>query len=245
MRPTLRTRTGALAALVCGGLLLLAPGARADDPVAGRMAAFERSIDAAPEDLELAAQYRAVATESARYDRAIGFLERIARRTGSGPNAYINLALAYVDKVPPSGDLRRLYLGRDAMGALTKSIALRPSVFAYYMRGVINLYYNRFIFNRTDKGIADLTQALAIAPPDTPPTLLARVRASLGDGYYKFGNEVKAREVWAAAATAFPDDTRVRERLAKQGKELEWAVGASLAAEKRVDTSLNGLLPIR
>jgi len=145
VRPTLRTRTGALAALVCGGLLLLAPGARADDPVAGRMAAFERSIDAAPEDLELAAQYRAVATESARYDRAIGFLERIARRTGSGPNAYINLALAYVDKVPPSGDLRRLYLGRDAMGALTKSIALRPSVFAYYMRGVINLYYNRFI----------------------------------------------------------------------------------------------------
>ena len=147
--------------------------------------------------------------------------------------------------MPAAGDLRRLYLGRDAMGALSKSIALRPCVFAYYMRGVINLYYNRFIFNRTDKGIADLTQALSMAPPDTPAVLLARIQISLGDGYYKIGNPAKAREVWSAAAAAFPDEPKLRERLTKQGKDLEWTVGASLAAEKRVDTSLNGLLPIR
>lgn len=234
-----------LLALMCVVLAIAAPIIRAEDPIAGRLVAFERSIDADPENLELAAQYRAVASGAARYDRAIGFLERIAKRKGGGPNAYINLALAYVDKVPAAGDIRRLYLGRDAMSALSKSLVLRPCVFAYYMRGVINLYYNRFIFNRTDKGIADLTAALAIAPPDTPPTLLARVQTSLGDGYFKAGNRAKARDIWTAAAAMFPDEARLKERLTTHGVELEWAVGASLAAERRVDTSLNGLLPIR
>jgi tetratricopeptide (TPR) repeat protein len=231
-------------ALVCGAVALLAVPVRADD-AAARLLAFERSIDADPENLELGAQYRAVAIESAHYDRAIDFLEKVAKRKGGGPNAYISLALAIVDKVPPSGDIRRLYLGRDAMGALSKSIAIRPCVFAYYMRGVINLYYNRFIFNRTDKGIADLTQALAIAPPDTPAALIVRVQTALGDGYHKMGNTAKAHEIWAAAAARFPDDPRLKERLSKHGVELDWAVGASLAAEKRVDTSLSGLLPIR
>ena len=40
------------------------------------------------------------------------------------------------------------------MNALTKSIALRPTVLAYYVRGVINLFYNAFIFHRADKGVA-------------------------------------------------------------------------------------------
>ena len=37
-------------------------------------------------------------------------------------------ALAYVDKVPTAGDIRRLYLGRDAMAALTQAIAARRAV---------------------------------------------------------------------------------------------------------------------
>ena len=37
--------------------------------------------------------------------------------------------------------------------------ALRPTVLAYYVRGVINLFYNAFIFHRADRGVADLTTA--------------------------------------------------------------------------------------
>jgi tetratricopeptide (TPR) repeat protein len=233
-----------LIAVLCG-VTMIAAADRATDLVGDRLLAFERSIEADPENLELAAQYRAAVTADARYDRAIAFLDRVAKRKGGGPNAYINLALAYVDKVPPAGDLRRLYLGRDAIGALTKSIALRPCVFAYYMRGVINLYYNRFIFNRTDKGVADLAHALAIAPADAPPKLMARVETALGDGHFKMGNQAKAHDIWLAAAAKFPDEAPLKERLARRGQELEWTVGASLAAEKRVDTSLAGLLPIR
>jgi tetratricopeptide (TPR) repeat protein len=209
-----------------------------------RFVALENALQGDPENLTLGAGYRALAIEFAQYDRAIDFFEKLGKRRGGGPNLQISLALAYADKVPSSGDIRRLYLGRDAMNALTRSIALRPCALAYYLRGRINLYYNRRIFNRTDKGIADLERALSMTAPETPPALLARIYTSLGDGYFKIGNPTRAREVWSAAAAKFPDDADLRRRLEKQGQELEWTVGGALAAERRTDTSLAGLLPV-
>jgi tetratricopeptide (TPR) repeat protein len=218
--------------------------AGAGDPVRERFESLERAIQADPESLELAASYRTLAIDAAQFDRAIDFLEKLAKRKGSGPNVQISLALAYADKVPPSGDIRRLYLGRDAMNALTRSIALRPCALAYYYRGRINLYYNKLIFHRTDKGIADLERALSMTTAASPPALIARIYTSLGDGYFRFGNLARAREVWTTGSAKFPDDAALRVRLEKQGQELERAVGDALAAERRTDTSLNGLLPV-
>jgi len=86
---------------------------------------------------------------------------------------------------------------------VTRSIAQRPCVLAYYIRGQINLYFNRRIFNRTSKGVADLTQALAMAPADTQDVLLARIYTALGDGYYKLGEPAKAHDAWSAAPPGF------------------------------------------
>jgi tetratricopeptide (TPR) repeat protein len=226
--------------------MLAAPAAlaAADQTVPERLLILERALQADPENLELAASYRMLAIESAQFDRAITALEKLTKRKGSGPNVQISLALAYADKVPSSGDIRRLYLGRDAMNALSRSIAARPCALAYYFRGRINLYYNKFIFHRTDKGIADLERALSMTTADTPPALLARIYTSLGDGYFRFGNPHQAREIWSTGIAKFPDDAALRRRLEKQGQELEWTVGEALAAERRTDTSLSGLLPV-
>ena len=230
-------------ATACLLTVSLAAGKRAvADVLADRTLALERAIAANPENLELAAEYRQVTIGSSQFDRAIDFLKKLARQTNSGPNLQISLALAYVDKVPSAGDLRRLYLGRDAIGAVTRAIAQRPSVLAYYVRGLINLYYNRFIFKRTDKGVADLTQALSLVTADTPPALVARVCTALGDGYFRLDNLAKAREIWSAALAKFSDDAALRSRLEKQGQQLEWLVGAALSADRRVDTSLTGLV---
>jgi len=215
-----------------------------DEPLRDRVLTLERAIQGDPENLPLAASYRALAIETAQFDRSIDFFEKMVKRKGSGPNVYISLALAYVDKVPPAGDIRRLFLGRDAMSALTKSIEQRPCALAYYLRGVINLYYNRRIFNRTERGVADLERALAMTTTDSPPALIARIYTSLGDGNFKLGNLAKARELWSTGIAKFPDDPALQRRLEKQGQELEWAVGQALAAERRADTSLSGLLPV-
>jgi tetratricopeptide (TPR) repeat protein len=204
---------------------------------------LERGVRADPENLKLAADYRQLAIASGDFDRPIGVLEKLAKRKGSGPNVLISLALAYVDKVPTSGDIRRLYLGRDAINALTKAIAQRPTMLAYYVRGLINLYYNNFIFHRVPRGIADLEQALAMGTDDATPALNLRVRTALGDGYFRLGNAVRAREAWSAALVKFPTDAGLKSRLEKRGTELEDIVTTALTAGRRVDTRLADVFP--
>jgi len=224
--------------IVCLGVAATADGRRTID-------ALEQSVLSDPENLKLAADYRQLAIAGREFDRSIGVFEKLAKRKGSGPNVQVSLALAYVDKVPTSGDMRRLYLGRDAINALTKAIAVQPTVLAYYVRGVINLYYNNFIFHRVPRGISDLEQALALASADSPPPLLLRVRTALGDGYFRLGNAAKAHEVWSAALAAFPTDAGLKSRLAAQGTELEDIVTTALTASRRVDTSLTDVFPRR
>lgn len=218
-------------------VLLLAGGPRFDD--------LEHAIAADPENVVLAAEYRQAAISAGSFDRSIEFFEKLAKRKDAGPNLEISLALAYVDKVPVAGDIRRLYLGRDAMNALSKSIAMRPTVTAFYVRGLINLYFNKFIFKRTDKGVADLERALSMAPSDTPPLLLARIYTALGDGYFRLEQVARARETWAAGLAKFPNDPGFKERLDKSGEPLADVVTTALTASRRVDTSLNGVFPLR
>jgi hypothetical protein len=157
----------------------------------------------------------------------------------------ISLALAYVDKVPTSGDIRRLYLGRDAMSALTRSLEQRQTALAYYVRGVINLFYNAFIFHRADKGVADLTRALGLVSSSTPPLLVRRIYAALGDGYVRLQNEPKARSVWADGLARFPDDGALKRRIDAEGAGLKDIVTKALYAGYRVDTTLRDMLPLQ
>src|SRR5438309_10840334 len=99
-----------LLTLVIVVLMPVGTGAQAPSPT---LDTLERAVAAAPENLRLAAEYRQLAISSAKFDRSIAFLEKLADRSGSGPNIKISLALAYVDKVPTSGDWSRMFFGRD------------------------------------------------------------------------------------------------------------------------------------
>jgi tetratricopeptide (TPR) repeat protein len=209
--------------------------------VASDLAPLERAVAGDPENLAVASAYRQAAIAAADFDRPIDVLERLAKRRDSGPNIQISLALAYVDKVPTSGDIRRLYLGRDAMKALTTAIERRPSILPYYVRGLINLYYNSFIFHRIPRGIADLEKALTLETSDTPPALVARVYLSLGDGYWRLEDRSKARDVWSRGAERYPANPAFRTRLVPDARAIEDAVTTALYAGTRVDTDLRVL----
>src|SRR5262245_28663799 len=105
-----------------------------------QVAALERAVTANPEDLRICADYRQRIIALGDYDRAIKLLERLANRAGAGPNVQMSLALAYVDKVPVVSSFKRIFLGRDAMRALTYAIDREPSLVALYIRGLIALY---------------------------------------------------------------------------------------------------------
>lgn len=230
------------ATLTMWSCLLALPAAKDAAPIV-RLDSYEQAVAANPEDLRIAAEYRRVAVASGQYDRTIAFLERLAKRPGSGPNSQINLALALVDKVPSAGEIRRAYIGRDAMNAATRAIARQPSVLAYYIRGRVNLGYDKFIFHRVDKGVADLSKALSLVTPDTPAGLAALVYVALGDGYYKLDDAAKAHEIWSSGAAKFPDNRDLRARLEKSGVPLRDLVHDALSPGRRVNTSLVELFP--
>jgi hypothetical protein len=241
-----------LARAVVLGFAIVFPGALAagspdplDPGLAEQLQKFERAIAGDPEDLKLAADYRQVVIGAGRFDRSIDLFERLAKQAGAGVNVKISLALALVDKIPTSGELRRAYIGHDALNALTESIAQRPSVLAYYVRGKINLHFDRFPMNRMTKGIVDLNVALSLVTDDTPPALVAQVYTTLGDGHFKLKDPLKARDVWTSGAVRFPDDPHMKQRLELDGDALRHIVGSALASGRRSDTTLNNLLPVR
>jgi tetratricopeptide (TPR) repeat protein len=202
---------------------------------------FERGIAADPENLRIAADYRQMAIAAGQFDRSIDYLEKLADKKGSGPNIKLSLALAYVDKVPRAGDIRKLYLGRDAVNMLTKAIAQQPTPLAYYIRGLINLYYNNFIYHRIPRGIEDFEKALSLATPATP--MIWRAYVSMGDGYWRLDQKDKAREVWKKGLDRFPDILDLRSRLDPDEAATRKIVDRALDANNRVDTSLRGVVP--
>ena len=217
-----------------------AAGAQSDQQ---RIAALERAVIAAPEDLRVCAEYRQRIIALGDHDRAIKLLERLSERPGAGPNVHMSLALAYVDKVPSASSFKRMFLGRDAMRALSRAIEREPSLVAFYIRGLIALYYPEAVFHRARGGIADLEHARRLLATLPGRPYHARVYVSLGDGYWKVKDTARAVAIWTDGAHRFPGDQALRSRVAARGAELDGLVERALDPATRVDTSLHELFP--
>ena len=204
---------------------------------------FEAQLAQDPSSLRVAAEYRQLIIETGRYDRSIKLFERLARDPRGGANRFVNLALANVDKVPVSGSFRRALLGRDALDALTRAIALEPTDLAYLIRGLVNLYYDQFVFHRTDKGVADLEAARRLSARHPQIPYAPRILVALGDGYWRLHQPEKAREVWRQGLEGWPDVAGFRIRLDARDEAIPEIIERALDAGVRVDTTLRELFP--
>jgi tetratricopeptide (TPR) repeat protein len=196
-----------------------------------------------PGNLRTAAEYRQLVIEAGRYDRSIKLFERLARDPRGGANRFVNLALASVDKVPVSGSVRRALLGRDALDALTRAIALEPTDLAYLIRGLVNLYYDQFVFHRTDKGVADLEAARRLSAVHHELRYAPRILLALGDGYWRLNQHDRARATWTEGLTTCPDGEAFRVRLTARDEQIPDIIERALDAGVRVDTTLRELFP--
>jgi tetratricopeptide (TPR) repeat protein len=230
-----------LISLLLAALVMAGPP---DPGVASRqLDDFESRLAQDPASLRVAAEYRQLVIATGRYDRSIKFFERLARDPRGGANRYLNLALANVDKVPVSGSVRRALLGREALDALTRAIAIEPTDLAYLIRGLVNLYYDQFVFHRTDKAVADLEMArrLSAAHPQIPYS--PRILVALGDGYWRLNQHDKAREVWREGLETCPGADGFRLRLTARDEQIPDIIERALDAGVRVDTTLQELYP--
>src|SRR3954462_4713339 len=234
-----------LSVLLLGAAMAGIPSLTPTTPVAANrmLDDFESRLVQDPGSLRVAAEYRQLVIETGRYDRSIKLFERLARDPRGGANGDVNLALANVDKVPVSGSFRRALLGRDALDALTRAIAIEPTDLAYLVRGLVNLYYDQFVFHRTDKGVADLEAArrLSAAHPQVPYG--PRILLALGDGYWRLHQHDKARQVWREGLDAAPGVEGFRVRLNATEEAIPDIIERALDAGVRVDTTLRELFP--
>ena len=209
--------------------------------LAANLSAMESQIAANPEDLRVAADYRQAVIQADEYDRAIKFFESLTKRAGAGPNVFLSLGLAYIDKIPSVGAFRRISLGNNATAAITHSIEKRPSDLAYLIRGLVNLHFEKGLFHRTPEGVADLESALRLASAHPDRGYVARIYVALGDGYWRLKNRDKARATWRDGQAAFPGNDRLRLRLTSSDSVITDTIAHDLDAAVRVDTSLREL----
>ena len=216
------------------------PGAAAASRVLDEL---EARLVQDPASLRLAAEYRQLVIDAGRYDRSITLFERLSKDPRGGANRFVNLALASVDKVPVSGSIRRALLGRDALDALTRAIAIEPTDLAYLIRGLVNLYFDQFVFHRTDKGVADLEAARRLSAVHPQVAYAPRILVALGDGYWRLNRHERARELWREGLASFPGVESYRSRLNAHDDQIPDLIERALDAGVRVDTTLRELFP--
>src|SRR3954464_13980718 len=230
---------------LCLGVFLASGAVTPAEPAAvnRRLYDFETLLVQDPASLRTGAEYRQLIIDTGHYDRSIRLFERLARDPRGGANRYLNLALANVDKVPVSGSVRRALLGREALDALTRAIAIEPTDLAYLIRGLVNLYYDQFVFHRTDKGVADLETARRLSAAHPGVLYAPRILVALGDGYWRLNKHDTAREIWREGLESFPGVDRFAARLNARDAEIPDIIERALDAGVRVDTTLRELFP--
>jgi tetratricopeptide (TPR) repeat protein len=218
---------------------------------------FEQSLKADPDSLRNASEYRmatlqrALALQTAvrgqphegkpeSFDREIAFFEQLTKDHPNSSNAFLNYGFAYVDKIPAAGTISQVVLANTSLGFFTKSIDLKPTWIALYTRGNSYLYWPK-IFGHAPDALADLEKAYAIQKKESKKSYHLRVFVSLGDAYWKNDAPEKAKAIWNEGLKQFPDNQGLKNRLSKEGDDLEEYITSVLDPGKRVNTDLREL----
>jgi tetratricopeptide (TPR) repeat protein len=218
---------------------------------ASAISLLERAVQSDPDSLRNASEYRQAVMRQSRaahpkegstadFDKEIAFFEKLVADHPNSSNAYLNYGFAYVDKIPAAGSITQVILANTALTQFTKSIELKPTWIALYTRGNSYLYWPK-VFGRASLGVADLEKAYGMQKMEPKKSYHVRVYISLGDGYWKTDNLEKAKAIWKEGLTQFPDSMALKDRISKQGEDLESYINGVLDPNKRVDTDLREL----
>lgn len=212
---------------------------------------LEKAVENDPESLRNASEYRQAVLKqtvaahpkegsTADFDKEIAFFQKVVTEHPASSNSYLNFGFAYVDKIPAAGSITQVIMANTALTQFTKSIDLKPTWIALYTRGNSYLYWPK-VFGRAGLGVADLERAYAMQKAEPKRSYHVRVYVSLGDGYWKTENIEKAKAIWKEGASQFPDSQALKDRLSKQGEDLDTYINNVLDPNKRVDTDLKEL----
>ncbi|MDA8019719.1 MAG: FG-GAP-like repeat-containing protein [Thermoanaerobaculia bacterium] len=238
----------------------LARGANARGDVGSALHHYELALTAKPGNLRWGSEHRQVAIDAEEYRRSLGFWKGLAEAHPEDPDVRLNLGFAHVDKIPSEGAVTQVILANQANQHLARAIELMEGQgdprtleskerlwLAYYSRGNSLMYWPA-IFGRTKAGIEDLQRALELAEQIEPveaasgatagPAFRGRAWAALGDGYWRLDERNTMREIWRRGIDRYPDSVPLRQRLDRQGAELDRYLDEIYDPRTRVATHL-------
>ncbi|MEM1180582.1 MAG: tetratricopeptide repeat protein [Acidobacteriota bacterium] len=207
---------------------------------------WQRAIVSEPSNLRWGTDYRqaVIAVEAdgrkGAYDQCIEFFEGLAKVYGGVATVRLNLGYAYVDKLPIEGAITQVILANKALREFTAALAIEESWLGFYTRGNSYMYWPP-IFGRTELGLADLERALDMAEALPSRPYHGRAWAALGDGYWRLENRDKMLEVWKEGLVRYPDTPELKERLGREGEELDQWLERHFEPTQRVATHLSEL----
>jgi|HubBroStandDraft_3_1064219.scaffolds.fasta_scaffold01126_3 hypothetical protein len=208
--------------------------------LAAALRMFEQAVAAAPDDVRPASEYRQAIIRAGEHDRAVAFFEKLAAAHPRSANVELNLGYAFVDKIPAAGAITQVILANDALTHFSRSLELERTWIALYTRGNSYLYWPK-VFGRAPLAVTDLEEAVAISKRVPAKAYHARAWAALGDACWRTNQPQRARAAWEEGARRFPNDARLKERLARQGDALNAYLDEQLDRTRRIDTDLREL----
>lgn len=224
--------------------LALADGDHKDEA----LAYFEQAIALDPDDLRYGNRYRRICVNSATQQRAIDFLEAQVKQHPNSVTLHLNLALAYVDKMPTAGlgIVGQGLLSNRSIGELNRVLELTPdSWVAMYGRALNHLHWPSAL-RHAPRAIEGFKSCLRLQESISPEALEPHhllPYLGLGDAFVKNDEIDEARKIWQAAAALFPGDSRLVHRQRLTNETLRAFVRDERGLEKPIDTDLTFLLP--
>ena len=218
---------------------------------------FESALKADPDSLRNASEYRMATLQRAlsmqpavkglahegkpeAFDREIAFFDKLTKEHPQSANAFLNYGFCYVDKIPAAGTIGQVVLANTSLSLFTKSIDLKSSWIGLYTRGNSYLYWPK-LFGHGADAVADLEKAYEIQKKEPKKNLHVRVLVALGDAYWKTDAKEKARATWKEGLKEFPDNKGLKDRMDKDGDDLDDYIADVLDPGKRVDTDIREL----
>ncbi len=208
-----------------------------------QLADMERRLRSAPFERNLASAYRLRAATYDQHDRAVAYLEELVEARGE-PNLRIELALAYIDRIPACGGLAAIVckgsMAKKGLDQLDLVLEEHPdSWLATYCRGMNHLHWPRALLHSEDAA-GDLERAVEIqSRGGVVSPYHRRTYLALGQAWAKAGRYQEGRQAWRRGLELFPQDAELQAHLAiDSDEELLDYVLEQRSLEQTIDTGL-------
>ncbi len=179
---------------------------------------LETAIRSGDTTLRTTSLYRNRCITYGVHERSVRFFEALVNEHPDQSRHRVNLALAYVDKIPTCGGVAAVVskgtLARKSLDEVTRVIDHDGGTWlTHYIRGMNHLHWPRAL-RHSDDAAAEFERCLEIqSAASDPRDYFVRTHVALGDAYAKDGHADRARAVWRAALEHYPDAEAISTRL--------------------------------